>query len=147
MQRIVASDAVFARPLLDRLMLGEEGRETSARIPLQDHQEIIRRDVESLLESRSSLSMREAAEAAEPLSVSEYGLPDFAHLSVQSDDDLRLLARAVRVVIASFETRLRDVDVQASPRGAVAVDLAVTARLAACDGGEFSMWHTLAIGG
>ncbi len=140
-------DSVFARPLLDRLMLGEEGRESSARASLREHLEIIRRDLELLLESRSSLSMREVTESSGPLSVSEYGLPDFTHLSVQSDDDLRLVAKAAKRVIASFESRLRDVDVTASALGNSAVALAVTAKLAARENEEFTMQHTLAIGG
>ncbi|MCD8349689.1 MAG: type VI secretion system baseplate subunit TssE [Planctomycetaceae bacterium] len=143
----VNTDAAFPRPLLDRLMLGEEGRESSARVSHREYLEIIRRDLELLLDSRSRLTMREVTEAADPLSVSEYGLPDFTHLSVQSNDDLRLLAKAVKRVIASFESRLLDVEVHASVQGNSTVGLVVTARLAARGDEDFTMQHTLAIGG
>lgn len=141
------SDALFARPLLDRLMLGEEGHEASARVPLREHLEIIRRDVELLLGSRSPLPMQVAADGTEPLSVTEYGLPDFTHLSARSEDDCRLLAKAVKRVIEAFESRLCAVEVQALAGGSFSATLAITARLAGHDGTEFTMRHRIILGG
>ncbi len=146
-QRLGIDETTFARPLLDRLMLNEEGRASSARVSLREHLEIIRRDLELLLGSRSSLPLRVVADGDGVLSVTEYGLPDFTHLSVGSGDDLRLLAKAVKRVVEAFETRLCDVEVRAAASGNFAASLVIGARLVFRSDVEFSMRHTLVMGG
>ena len=146
-QRLGNDDTTFARPLLDRLMLDEEGRASSVRVSLREHLEIIRRDLELLLGSRSSLPLRVVADGDGVLSVTEYGLPDFTHLSVGSGDDLRLLAKAVKRVVETFETRLCDIEVQASANGNFAASLIIGARLVFRNDVEFTMRHKLIMGG
>ncbi len=134
---------LFPRPLFDRLMLDERGRGAAPGLGAREYIEAIRRDVEVLLNSRSRLKMEEQLPDGELWSVTEYGLPDFSHLTPQSSDDRQALIRAVTAALDRFEPRLREVEVEASipPDGeCLSLELSITACLAV-DGSHFRHIH------
>lgn len=101
-------------PLFDRLTdldpwsAGEpRPMRTLGRQGLRDS---VRRELERLLNTRSSLPVDQLAERPE-LTVLEYGIPDLSAYSAGNDDDQRLLAGVVARAVAAFEPRLREVRV------------------------------------
>lgn len=73
----------------------------------------VRRELTRLLNTRSPRP--EAFENGEPLTVLEYGIPDFSHRSAASADDRRRFAETLSRAIAAFEPRLRQVKVTLEP--------------------------------
>jgi type VI secretion system protein ImpF len=72
--------------------------------------ESVRRELERMLNTRSSLPVDRLAER-EDLTVLEYGIPDLSAFSAANEDDQRLLAGLVARAVAAFEPRLRGVRV------------------------------------
>ncbi len=71
--------------------------------------ESVRRELARLLNTRSPRP--EAFTSGEELTVLDYGVPDFSHLTAASPDDRRNLADILAKAIAAFEPRLRQVQV------------------------------------
>jgi type VI secretion system protein ImpF len=99
-------------PLIDRLTdldpwAGEERRplRTFGR---DDLLESVRRELERLLNTRSSLPV-DRLEEREDLTVLEYGIPDLSAFSAGEPEDQKRLAGVVTRAVTAFEPRLRDV--------------------------------------
>ena len=107
------------RPLFDRLVDLEPGRLGVERPPQrtldrEGLRESVRRELERLLATRST---RRASEIeARPLTVIDYGIPDFIHLSPQNPEERQLLQQLIALPVAAFEPRLRNVTVEVTPR-------------------------------
>ncbi|MDR1744984.1 MAG: type VI secretion system baseplate subunit TssE [Planctomycetota bacterium] len=104
------------RPLLDRFLRDENGRHLPATTDAEEWLAVIRRDVETLLNTRSPVDSDSDAD-----SVVGYGLPDFTHLSPDSPDDRWRMAAAVREALRRFETRLENIRVELGDDGALFV--------------------------
>ncbi|MFL6259199.1 MAG: type VI secretion system baseplate subunit TssE [Thermoanaerobaculia bacterium] len=101
-------------PLFDRLVDREPQVPAEPR-PLRTLdprglRESVRRELERMLNTRSSLPVDRLAERAE-LTVLEYGIPDLSAFSAANEDDQRLLTGLVARAVAAFEPRLRRVRV------------------------------------
>lgn len=101
-------------PLFDRLTDFNPGSSGEPR-PLrtlgrQGLRDSVRRELERLLNTRSSLPVDQLAQRPE-LTVLEYGIPDLSAYSAGDDDHQRLLAGVVARAVAAFEPRLREVRV------------------------------------
>jgi type VI secretion system protein ImpF len=101
-------------PLFDRLVDREPQIPAEPR-PLRTLdprglRESVRRELERMLNTRSSLPVDRLAEREE-LTVLEYGIPDLSAFSAGNEDDQRLLAGLVARAVAAFEPRLRRVRV------------------------------------
>jgi type VI secretion system protein ImpF len=70
--------------------------------------ESVRRELERLLNTRSSLPADRLAEREE-LTVLEYGIPDLSAFSAADPEDQKRLAALVTRAVAAFEPRLRAV--------------------------------------
>lgn len=107
------------RPLFDRLVDLEPGLTELERPPRrtldrEGLRESVRRELERLLATRST---RRASDIeARPLTVLDYGVPDFIHLSPQNPEERQLLEKLIAVPVAAFEPRLRNVEVEVTPR-------------------------------
>jgi type VI secretion system protein ImpF len=67
----------------------------------------VRRELERLLNTRSSLPADRLAER-EPLTVLEYGIPDLSAFSAGDPEDQKRLVTVIARAVAAFEPRLRD---------------------------------------
>ena len=107
------------RPLFDRLVDLEPGNSELERPPRrtldrEGLRESVRRELERLLATRST---RRASDfEARPLSVLDYGIPDFIHLSAQNPEERRRLEELIAISVSAFEPRLRAVKVEVAPR-------------------------------
>jgi len=72
--------------------------------------ESVRRELERLLNTRSSLPVHRLAQRQD-LTVLEYGIPDLSAFSAGSPDDRARVAAVVARAVAAFEPRLRQVSV------------------------------------
>jgi len=103
-------------PLFDRLTdLNPHPRSAVEPRPLrtldrQGLRESVRRELERLLNTRSSLSVDRLVQR-EILTVLEYGIPDLSAYSAGEPEDQKLLATVVARAVAAFEPRLRNVQV------------------------------------
>lgn len=101
-------------PLFDRLVdrepqVAAEPRPQRTLDP-RGLRESVRRELERMLNTRSSLPVDRLAER-EDLTVLEYGIPDLSAFSAGNEDDQRLLVQLVARTVAAFEPRLRGVRV------------------------------------
>ena len=101
-------------PLFDRLVDREPQIPAEPR-PLRTLdprglRESVRRELERMLNTRSSLPVDRLAERDE-LTVLEYGIPDLSAFSAGNEDDQRLLMSLIARAVAAFEPRLRGVRV------------------------------------
>ena len=101
-------------PLFDRLVDREPHVPAEPR-PLrtldpQGLRESVRRELERMLNTRSSLPVDELAGRPE-LTVLEYGIPDLSAFSAGSDEDQVRLAAVVARAVSAFEPRLRQVKI------------------------------------
>lgn len=101
-------------PLFDRLTDLDPWSRVEPR-PLrtlnrQGLRESVRRELERLLNTRSSLPV-DQLEEREVLTVLEYGIPDLSAFSAGDPFDQRRLAAVMTRAVAAFEPRLRDVRV------------------------------------
>lgn len=100
----------YRAPLFDRLV--EKSRDSEEPRPLRtplDREgllESVRRELERLLNTRSSLPV-DRLEEREELTVLEYGIPDLSAFSAANPADQARLAAAVTRAVAVFEPRLR----------------------------------------
>jgi len=105
------SDHVRA-PLFDRLV-DLDPRSPGEPRPLRTLnraglRESVRRELERLLNTRSSLPV-DRLEERQDLTVLEYGIPDLSAFSAGSLEDQRRLASIVTRAVAAFEPRLSEV--------------------------------------
>jgi type VI secretion system protein ImpF len=96
--------------LLDRLLDNKPWAKTeytalSGYSP-DEYKESVRRDLTALLNTRSASSAAEFD--SRDLTVIDYGVPDFAHYSLEYGDDRDLIARRIARAIKWFEPRLRN---------------------------------------
>ena len=102
----------FERDMYGNAIFEDESR---SLWELNDEQlkESIRQNLEWLLNSRTRLTREEFER--EELTVSDYGIPDFATYSPKSLEDQKAIGRYIRRAIAAFEPRLREVTVDVLP--------------------------------
>jgi type VI secretion system protein ImpF len=143
MAAVVASGLIEENPmqgfttgLFDRLDDDSEqapGNKRAVRArALDDAMRSVTRDLQALLNTRSALSPTSLAPyPAVSGSIVNYGLIDFAGMSMNSDTDQQEICRAVRLAIERHEPRLHQVEVTLRGRkGAInRVDFVITARL------------------
>ena len=106
-------------------------RDAHAR-SLQEAMRSVTRDLQALLNTRSAISPESLTPyPAVSGSIVNYGLIDFAGMSINSDTDQHEICKAVRLAIERHEPRLHKVAVtlQASKGGINRVDFVITARL------------------
>jgi len=105
--------------LLDRLIDGDPDRsvepEWARAQGVSELRESVKRDLESLLNTRQTRS--ELADNSDELATSmlTYGLPDFTSTGGSGIDENDMLCRAVERTIERFEPRLRHVGVSVVP--------------------------------
>jgi type VI secretion system protein ImpF len=99
-------------PLFDRLVDLQPGSTAEPRplrtLDRRGLRESVRRELERLLNTRSSLPV-DRLEEREELTVLEYGIPDLSAFSAADQEDQRRLARVVARAVAAYEPRLREV--------------------------------------
>jgi type VI secretion system protein ImpF len=104
----------FVPGLFDRL-LGD--RRPRGRTPVEQLRDAVARDLEDLFNTRVALSqhclLRYPACAK---SVFNYGVADFAGLSLSSSEDREQVCASLRTAVERFEPRIRKVQVQAVVR-------------------------------
>jgi len=102
-------------PLLDRLVGFSPrpfgGRHPSHTLTREGLKESVRRELETLLNTRSSLPAARLLERE--LTVIDYGIPDLSDFSATNVEHHALLAAVVAKAVTAFEPRLRDVRVAA----------------------------------
>lgn len=99
-------------PLFDRLVdldprSFEEPR-TLRTLDRKGLRESVRRELERLLNTRSSLPV-DRLEERQDLTVLEYGIPDLSAFSAGSPEDQQRMVSIVARAVAAFEPRLREV--------------------------------------
>jgi len=99
-------------PLFDRLTDLDPGSTAEPRpfrtLSRRGLRESVRRELERLLNTRSSLPV-DQLEKREELTVLEYGMPDLSAFSAADPEDQRRLAAVVTRAVTAFEPRLREV--------------------------------------
>ena len=106
--------------VLDRLIDLEPDRtvepEWARAQGVSELRDTVKRDLESLLNSRQTRS--ELVDNTDELSTSilTYGLPDFTSIGGSGVEEHEMLCRAVELAIERFEPRLRHVDVTIAPQ-------------------------------
>lgn len=110
---------VLMPSVLDRLIDNEPERsvepEWARSQTVLELRDAVKRDLESLLNSRQTRP--ELGENAEELETSmlTYGLPDFTSMGMSGVDEHQSLRRAVERTIEKFEPRLRHIEVSVVP--------------------------------
>ena len=135
-------------PLFDRLVDREPHVPAEPR-PLRTLdprglRESVRRELERMLNTRSSLPVDRLVERDE-LTVLEYGIPDLSAYSAADEGDQRLLAGVVARAVTAFEPRLRQVSVtfERLEDGQRALRLRIDAQLVANEVAEPVSFPTL----
>lgn len=102
-------------PLLDRLVGHPHrpfgGRHPSHTLTREGLRESVRKELETLLTTRSSLPAARLLERE--LTVLDYGIPDLSDFSATNVEDQARLAAVIAKAVAAFEPRLREVRVAA----------------------------------
>lgn len=109
--------------LLDRLLDG-----AAAQLSLEQYKEALLRDLEDLLNTRSALAPEQLhGFPRSAASVLNYGLADFAGLSLNSSADRARICAEVRLALERHEPRLRQVQVAllARPGAVNRIDIAI----------------------
>ena len=108
--------APFPRPLIARFMntSGEQGRAAdSPLVDLEEYLDILVRNIEELCNTRAAFPLAPTPEiAGRPLTVREWGVPDWTGFSPHSPETCEQLCRAIERSLAAFEPRLRGVAVR-----------------------------------
>lgn len=102
----------YAPGLFDKLMAGSIGQSINVvtSLSLEEMKDVVARDLESLLNTRSVISeemLKRYPECSK--SIVTYGLNDFAGMSLASADDRHYICRSLEQTIARHEPRLRNV--------------------------------------
>lgn len=98
-------------PLFDKLdqRAAPLGHEAGQGLSAEGVEVSVAQELRRLLNSRSGITLSQFADA--PLTVLDYGIPDYTALSAQSDTECALIANAIRHAISHFEPRLFEVNV------------------------------------
>ncbi len=109
MSRLIPGGSV---PLFDKLDQREPAAadETDLVLPVEGVEASVARELRRLLNSRSPVSLSDFADA--PLTVLDYGIPDYSSCSAQSHAERQAVALAIRRAVEVFEPRLADVEVE-----------------------------------
>lgn len=112
---------------------------TATMLTLDQHKRAITRDLENLLNTRTAIPEDELAGL--PLyrcSIANFGLADFAQLSLSSSEDRKDICNQLEAAIARHEPRLSAVRVQLVQEVGVVnrLSFVITAQLRAHDTGE-----------
>jgi len=103
----------FEPCLLDKLFSDDEAAPVRRRLSLEELKDSVARDLESLLNARTSADDRWDPVFPESMrSVLSFGLNDFAGLSLASVHDRQRICQSIERAIARHEPRLREVRVQ-----------------------------------
>lgn len=102
----------YAPGLFDKLMAGSIGQSINVvtSLSLEEMKDVVARDLESLLNTRSVISeemLKRYPECSK--SIVTYGLNDFAGMSLSNADDRHYICRSLEQTIARHEPRLRNV--------------------------------------
>lgn len=102
----------YAPGVFDKLMAGSKGQSNTVvtSLTLEEMKDVVARDLESLLNTRSVLSedmLKRYPECSK--SIVTYGLNDFAGLSLSSANDRNYICRSLEQTISRHEPRLRNV--------------------------------------
>ena len=112
---------VIVPSILDRLIDDDPNSGLEAPTPLHLQlakiKENIRRDLENLLNTRLKISRDLDPYPELDQSIINYGLPDFSHLPIDSENECTSLANRITGIISRFEPRLRNIDVNIRPMG------------------------------
>ncbi|MBP1853448.1 type VI secretion system baseplate subunit TssE [Rhizobium halophytocola] len=115
LDRFRPRERVVSRSVLDRLLDDSPDLDADPQLPLSEQvremREIIRRDIEALLNTRRRPVAPPKAYADLSDALVSYGVDGFVAASLVSDESKQRLARNIERRIALFETRLRDVQV------------------------------------
>jgi len=106
--------------LLDDAPQAAQESPFGARFDLARHKQAVARDLEALLNTRSTL-LEPALAARHPLasrSLLAYGIPDLSSLSLLNPDHRRRLRDQIHEAVVRFEPRLCQVRVDLEPPGA-----------------------------
>jgi type VI secretion system protein ImpF len=107
------------RPLFDRLVDGNPYEHEARPLRTLDRaglRQSVRRELELLFNTRSSTP-------GHPVSVIDYGIPDFGTFSPRNPDDRNRLADVLRRAAVVFEPRLSDLRVHVAPIDGDAMNL------------------------
>lgn len=101
----------YAPGLFDKLMTeGFDQVNTTTRLTLEKMKDVVAKDIESLLNTRSVISEETLKNYPEcSKSIATYGLNDFSGLSLSSANDRQYICRSLEQTIARHEPRLRNV--------------------------------------
>ncbi len=102
----------YALGLFDKLMAGSSGASSNvvASLTLEEMKDVVAKDLESLLNTRTVMSEMLLSRYPEcSKSIINYGLNDFAGLSLSSANDRNYICRSLEQAIARHEPRLRNV--------------------------------------
>jgi type VI secretion system protein ImpF len=113
--------SVRVKPSIFDRLLDFEPEKSSDQTPsraesVRRYKASVQRDLEELLNARSTGNLLPADYAQIRRSVLAYGLPDISSLNVSSSSDRSLLRDVIEVAIRVFEPRLRAVSVILAPR-------------------------------
>jgi type VI secretion system protein ImpF len=97
--------------ILDRLIDPESGGTASRRgYGPEQMSDVVKRDLEELLNTRQSHSGLPAEFMELSRSIYAYGLPDLTSLNAITPQNRAEIARVLEAVVAQFEPRLRDIE-------------------------------------
>ena len=107
--------------LLDRLIDADPDSDSDPIIPsgkqLSEIKDNVRRDLENLLNTRlrKPVNLQRYPELVS--SVVNYGLPDFSHIAIESENEQVDFANTIAVIIERYEPRFSQVQVNIRPIG------------------------------
>lgn len=120
-------------PLFDRLAAGGDSVKFGLEFNTVSQVEAsVQAEVAVLVNTRSRLSIQEFLN--QPLTVVDWGVPDFTSLSAENEQDRRIISTCLSKAIEWFEPRLRQVQIDLAP---------AQAGLGAC---RFGLQATLMLG-
>lgn len=102
--------------ILDRLIDHEPHRQveapTSRNQVIRELRESVRRDLETLLNTRVPCAADPKEWIAEQNSVINYGIPDLSGLNLNSDEDREGFAKLIQKIILHYESRFKSVHIK-----------------------------------
>lgn len=108
MSRLIPGGAIPLFDKLDQHAADAEGHGDT--LSVAGVEASVLRELRRLLNSRSRLTLDDFLDA--PLTVLDYGIPDYSARSAQSEADRRLIAAAIERAVEAFEPRVADIEVR-----------------------------------
>jgi type VI secretion system protein ImpF len=115
---IRVKETLFTPSLMERLSERQEVPASQAA-SVRGLKEVIRRDLEALLNTRKPLARQLEGYSLAANSVLNYGLEDLSSLSVSSSGQLIEMQRAIQQCLAIYEPRLTDISVSIEEGGRI----------------------------